>query len=161
MKGTPFGKVCEKITVSEGKIEKSNQDKEGLYEPRTQIKGSAKCSMNECEIELGGMQVKLKVITTNYEGFLIVYACDVDALEAYQKKNPDLEVPENGFLWALTREENIHPQALKELEIMIDDEFSRKFDLKKWKDGERTLQGLDRCNYQNLSSYWGSKRDPI
>ena len=68
--------------------------------------------------------MKVQVISTNYEGYLIFYSCDANSLSKYQKYHPDLDVPENGFLWAFTKEQNIHPQALKELGFIINDEFN-------------------------------------
>jgi hypothetical protein len=53
--------------------------------------------------------MKVQVIATNYEGYLIIYSCDEESLSKYQKNHPDLDVPENGLLWAFTREENVHP----------------------------------------------------
>ena len=48
--------------------------------------------------------IELQTVATNYQGFLILYACDEEALIAYQEQNPGMKIPENGFLWAYTRE---------------------------------------------------------
>jgi len=80
MKGTPLAGVCETLTISNGAIEKSNQPKEGLYEPRTVLKGNTGCGLSECHVDIGGKSVDLKIVATNYLGFLILYACDEGAL---------------------------------------------------------------------------------
>ena len=150
MRGTRYGAVCEKMElevqssdqflgVSKFTLQKSNQAKEGLYEPRVFRSGEGHCSYSECSIKMDDNSMNYHVISTNYEGYLIIYSCDTDSLSEYQKNHPDLDVPENGFLWAFTREENIHPQALKELGFIINDEFNYKYNVEKWRDGDRTI----------------------
>ena len=67
--------------------------------------------------------IDLQTVATNYQGFLIFYACDEQALQAYQEQNPGLSVPDNGFLWAYTREFDVSHQAIKDLELIVNDEF--------------------------------------
>lgn len=100
---------------------------------------------------------------------LLIYSCDESFLaasaqelrnqgmtEAEIKKN----LPQQGYLWAFTREEACirYPQAIAELEILLRDGMDWKYDLwqlrhrdKPWYRNylytDATIQGLNICKY--------------